>query len=156
MIHSKKNVLYSTKSGFFGSYHRWNHFWCCIASNLVLQWFFTGSLADWGAYISPLLYTEPVKILYGSSVVLWHDWGYIAPLPYTEPVKLLYVLQWFFGMTMGLYSTATIYRPVKLLYGSSVFLWHDWGLYIHRLLYTELLSSCMVLQVVLWHDWCAI
>ncbi len=55
--------------------------------------------------------------------------GLYSTATYTEPVKLLYgssvVLQWFFGMTEGLYSTATYTEPVKLLYGSSVVLWGD-------------------------------
>ncbi len=103
---------------------------------MVLQWFLTGSLAWLRDYIAPLPYTEPVKLLYGSSVVLQRffagslAWlrGYIAPLPYTEPVKLMYgssvVLQWFFTGSLAwlrVYIAPLPYtEPVKLLYGSSV------------------------------------
>ncbi len=102
-------------------------------------WFFTGSLA-------PLPYTEPVKLLYGSSPVLWHRY-YIQNL-----LSSCMVLHRFFG-------TATIYRtcqapvwfftgslaplpytePVKLLYGSSPVLWHRYHI-------QNLSSSCMVLH----------
>ncbi len=74
------------------------------------------------SYIAPY-YTEPVRLLYGSSAVLQRFFGMTDELYSTVTIQNLLsscmVLQRFFGMTDELYSTVTI---------------------------QNLLSSCMVLQ----------
>ncbi len=78
----KKIVIYSTKSGYLARNQRGATFGAvyCKHQILVLQWFFTGSLAT-------LPYTESVKLLYGSSAVLQLLFGLSACY---APLKVLY------------------------------------------------------------------
>ncbi len=92
-------------------WHRY-HIQNLLSSYMVLQRFFSSSLA-------PLPYTEPVKLLYGSSAVLWHRY-HIQNL-----LSSYMVLQRFFSRSL---APLPYTEPVKLLYGSSAVLWHRYHL----------------------------
>ncbi len=115
-----------------------------LSSCMILQWFFGGGIK---VLYSTTTYAEPVKLLYGSSVVLWGGLRcYIAPLHIQNLLSSCMILQWFFVKIKVLYSSTAYAEPVKLLYGSSVVLWGGLRCYIAPLHIQNLLSSCMDLQ----------